>query len=254
MKYMFCSAAALTFTMPAFADDDSAESVLRPETICHPFQEAVEAIDEFLDIDDKYRDVVDVIPRARFQITDNGALPERVYFASAERETDVHLDAQGVMPDLLETARANPESELCVKDSSRAGQARKEDSGLEFILGALPQFTNRTGTFTLAELKEGTKDGRKFFKKMAPSLVSFMVPKLTHISVSHPYDDEDNLPTVEAFAGNVSLGPVTMERFDVSQLLEVEALEEMGADRIVVTGDHRLYPLPDAKTMRKFMD
>jgi hypothetical protein len=257
IRSQLCAALLLTAFLPtghALADDKDVEVELRPETICRPFDGAVEAIDDFGKVKDKYRDVVDVIPRPRFKVTDDGPLPERVYFASADRpDADVRVGPDGVMEGLIDVARANPESELCVKDPSRAGQPQREDSGLDFVLGALPQFTNRTGTFTLAELQEGTKDGRRFFKKMAPSLVSFMVPKLTHVSVSHPFDDEDNLPTVEAFTGDVSLGPVAMERFDVSQLIEVDVLEEMGADRIVVTGDHRLYPVPDADTMRKYM-
>ena len=216
-------------------------------------EELAEAWDEFEEIDSDRRDVVDILPAMRMEPTDGLPLPERLFLKTASGEVDFPLGADGVVEgDVVRAVHAAGGGMLCSTDPARAGTS-KEAYGVNVVMGMLPQVVERTGTHSLEQLEEGADDGRKFFKKMAPGIVSFMVPKLDHYAVSHPTDDSTQLPTVRAFRGEDDLGPVPMEPFDVSQLMSLEALEDMGADRIVVTGPYRLFPMPDAKTVRRFM-
>ena len=216
-------------------------------------EELADAWDEFEEIDADRRDVVDILPAMRMEPTDGLPLPERLFLKTASGEVDFPLDADGVVQgDVVRAVHANGGGMLCSTDPARAGTSLDE-YGIDVVMGMLPQVIERPGTHSLAQLEEGADDGRKFFKKMAPGIVSFLVPKLDHYAVSHPLDDDTNLPTVHAFAGERDLGPVPMERFDVSQLMSLEYLEELGADSIRITGPYRLFPMPDAKTVRRFM-
>ena len=241
--------ALLLLASPAFADTDGVREV----TECRDMQELAEAWDEFEEIDADRRDVVDILPDMHMRPTDGLPLPERLFLRTGAGETDFAIAPDGrVEGDVVRAVHAAGGGELCATDPARAGTPRDE-YGVDVVMGMLPQVVERDGTHTLAELEKGADDGRKFFKKMAPGIVSFLVPKLDHYAVSHPTDDADALPTVHAFAGERDLGPVPMERFDVSQLLSLADLEEMGADSIRVTGPYRLFPMPDAKTVRRFM-
>ena len=229
---------------------------MRPETICRPVIEMLEAIDDFNDIDAKHRTIVDVEPRPRFILDPDERVPERAVVVNGvdgPEQVEVPILADGTLPDLIPALRSiGDEPRLCITDSLMAG-VPFDQPGREFGIGLLPQFKLRPGTHTLAELEEGGKQGRKFFRDMVPGLVSVFVPKLDPFAVSHPLDDDRYLPTVTAWRGEESLGEVAMERFQRSQLLALDTLKDMGADRIEIAGEYRLYPLPDAKTIRKHM-
>ena len=241
-------ASLLLFATSAWAEDE-----LRPLETCGPFGEALDLVAEFDELDADRRDVVDVPLRARFILEDGEPAPDRMFFRVGGTETDLRIAPDGNVERLFEVAStlSTDGLELCSHDSFLEGKPRKEASR-NFAVGMLPEYTNLSGTHTLAELEEGLDDGRKFYKKMAPGAVSFLVPKLTHIAVAHPLDDLDNLPTVTALKDGAPLGPVATEMFRTSLLIDLDDLEEMGADSLRVEGDYRLFPVPDAKTMRRF--
>ena len=246
MKRLPAALLSLALATPAFAD-------VREVTECIDMKDMAETWEEFEEIDADRRDVVDILPAMRMEPTDGLPLPERLFLRTASGEVNFPILADGTVDaDVVRTVHANGGGELCATDPARAG-TDKDSYGVEVRMGLLPQVVERPGTHSLAQLEKGAKDGRKFFKKMAPGAFSFLVPKLDHYAVSHPTDDSTQLPTVRAFRGEDDLGPVPMEPFDVSQLMSLEALEDMGADRIVVTGPYRLFPMPDAKTVRRFM-
>ena len=233
----------------ALADDE-----LRPLTQCNPFWDAVEALDEFADIDADRRDVVDVRPRPRFPAMDGVPLPDRMFFRLGETERDLAITPRGEVLGVFDTARElGEDAEICVTDPHFAGTPA-DAPGREFHMGFLPEFLNSSGTLTVAELEKGTKDGRKFFKKLVPGPVSLLVPKFDHVMASHPFDDTTALPRVFALRGGVELGEVEMEPLDNTRLFSLDALEDLGADAIRIEGDYVLYPVPDAKTIRRFMD
>ena len=245
----------LSAATSAWADDDAPRKL----TECMPVDEVAEKWEEFAEIDAEDRQVVDIRPDMFLQDKDGLGYPEQIFLETPRGELiSFPISADGAVGDgtpghVVMTVVREGGGRLCATDPAREGMTRAETEGYGVTLGLLPQVLDRDGTHTLAELERGGKDGRKFFKKMAPGVVSFMVPKLDHYAVSHPRDDKSKLPTVHAFRGEQDLGPVPMEPFDVSQLMSLEALEDMGADRIVVTGPYRLFPMPDAKTVRRFM-
>ena len=243
-----CLAALLLPTLAAAEDVE-----LRQLETCGPFKGALEIADKFAELDADRRDVVDVPLSARFVREADEPLPERVFYRSEGVETDLVIAPDGEVADLFETARGLPLDglELCTHDSHLAGKPIRE-ARRNFDVGMMPEFTTLTGSHTLAELEEGLKDGRKFFKKMAPAAVSFMVPKLTHILVGPPPGAPGELATPVAYRGEERLGVVAGETFDNSLVIDPDDLEAMGADRLVIEGSYRLFPVPKPETMRKF--
>ena len=254
MRYAF-PLLLLATALPAWADDDEP----RKRVECMPVDEVAEQWEEFAEIDPEDRQVVDIRPDMFLYEKDGLGFPEQIFLQTPRGEQiSFPISADGEVGDgtpghVVMTVVREGGGRLCAVDPAREGLTREEAEGYGVTLGLLPQVLDRDGSHTLAELKRGGKEGRGFFKKMAPGAFSFLVPKLDHYAVSHPRDDKDNLPTVRAFRGTEDLGPVSMEPFDVSQLLSLDALEDMGADRIEVSGPYRLYPMPDAKTVRRFM-
>ena len=249
MRYALTVALMLGLAIPTVALAEEAA-----DTRCGPFGDAVKMLDRFAKLDDDRRDIVDVRPEPKFVIEDGHIPPEQAWLRNADESRAVEVTPEGeVTSPLFADARAlGEEVEFCVRDARVAG-AEPGEAGFQFSANMMPVFIASGGAFTLAELKEGGKDGRKFMKAMMPGPLGILVPKLDHLMVSHPEDDAANLPRVTAWRGDESLGEVAMVAFEDTQLLEVAALEAMGADRITVEGEYRLLPMPSEKTIRRFM-
>lgn len=224
-----------------------------PDTRCAEVGEAVELLDRLGRVEADRRDVVDVRPRPRFTTTDGAPLPQQVWLRNRERSVAVRVAPDGAVEgDLLGDARSlGKRAEMCVRDPRIADGTA--DNAFGFQAGLFPEFVSTSGTHTLAELREGGRDARSFYRKMVPALMRPLVPSLRHVAVSHPLDDTDALPRVTAWRGAEALGSPPMEPVEPTQLLALDTLDALGADRITVEGDYRLFPVPDAKTLRRFM-
>jgi len=70
-----------------------------------------------------------------------------------------------------------------------------------------PLFKTTTGEHDLAELEEAAKDGKSFYKKMLPSVLSMFMPDTDYFAVKML--DRSAVPTVSAYAeGQVSQLPL----------------------------------------------
>ena len=172
MKHWIAAALMTLCPAAAHAADD-----LRGETFCFPAKDVPKLIDELAEIKADRRDVVDVRLQPRFLIKDGGAWPERFYLAKDEQViADIPFSREtGATPSFLESVKMRPDTDICIDDPTRADRP-KDDEGLYFEMGLSPLFHNESGRYTLAELQEGAKDGKKFYKKMLPGPVALLMP------------------------------------------------------------------------------
>jgi len=231
---------------PAVAAED-----LRGETFCFPAKDVPKLIKKLNEIEEKRRNVVDVRLEPRFIIKDGGVWPDRFYLAKdGEIVTEMPFSREtGAVPNFIEAATARPDTDICVDDPTRA-ERPADDEGLYFEMGLSPLFHNETGQYTLAELKEGAKDGKKFYKKMLPGAAALFMPDTDHFAVR--MEAQDTKPTVAALTSSGET-PLTLEVVKDMWVVSLDEIKNLEATGMVVRGgDYALQPVPSAKTLRRF--
>ena len=253
MRYLIAAALTL-FAVPAVADDLS-EATLQ-DRYCYGVKSYKKQLRKMDKLDADRRDTVGPVMQISFDFEPGEATPDSVQFRpdsdasptsvfTIERTGDV-----GRTPNLADALRAASETDrLCVIDPSRKGR-RWGALGYKVQTGVGVQFLATPGTHSMAELEDGTRDGRKHWKTMAGAM-GFMVPTFDHVAVAS--DERDSPPVVTALKDGAAIGAVEGEIYDGARMVPLEALEEMGADAIRVEAEHyRLTPSPDAKTVARF--
>lgn len=229
-----------------------ASEKLRGEEFCFPAKDVPKIEAELAKVDADRRDVVDVKLDPKFLIKDGGDWPEAFYLKrEGTRFLEMPLDMsdEARVPDFLPAVRANPDADICVLDPTRA--ARPEgDEGLYFEMGLSPMFHNRSGVHDLAELREGAKDGKKFYKKMIPSAFRMFMPDTDHLAVK--YKNMDAAPQLFARTENGDIALLAESHKDM-HVVSLKDLKQSDASALVVRGGaYDLQPVPSPKTMRRF--
>jgi len=234
------------FALPAYAADE-----LRGETFCFPAKDVPKLVDELSEIEEKRRDVVDVRLEPRFIIKDGGVWPDRFYLAKAgELVTELPFSRDtGAVPNFIEATQARPDTDICVDDPTRA-ERPADDEGLYFEMGLSPLFHNESGLHDFAELKEGAKDGKKFYKKMLPGAVALFMPDTDYFAIK--MEAREAQPTVWALTEDGE-APLNIETVKDMWIVSLDELEDLDATGMVVNGgDYTLQPVPSPKTLRRF--
>ena len=234
------------FAFPAYAADE-----LRGETFCFPAKDVPKLIDELSEIKDERRDVVDVRLKSRFIIKDGGVWPDRFYLMKdGELVTDLPFSREtGAVPTFIDATLERPDTDICVDDPTRA-ERPADDEGLYFEMGLSPLFHNESGRYDFAELKEGAKDGKKFYKKMLPSAVALLMPDTDYFGIKMKANEVQ--PTVWALTEE-GQAPLSLETVNDMWIVSLDDLEDLDATGMVVGGgDYTLQPVPSPKTLRRF--
>jgi len=231
---------------------DSAEDgkELRGEIFCFPAKKVPKLVKNLGKIDDSRRDIVDVGLMPRFLVKDGGDWPERFFIRTEAQEFDIPVETpSGETPKFLETVTQNPDGDVCVQDKARA-ERPKNDEGLYFEMGLSPLFHNKSGAHDMAELEEGTKDGKKFYKKMIPSPLRMIMPDTKHLAIR--YDDfRDNAQIFARVAGQEI--KLEAEQFKDMHVISLDSLVDMTADALIIKGgDYQLQPTVSAELMKRF--
>jgi hypothetical protein len=244
-----CIAVSALSAAPAFGDDFDRTSV-RGEVYCFPTQYAIETVRKLQDADPSKMDVIAPPLKPRFRVFDGGGLPQR-YFITGAAETDFTIEADGATPDFLsKVAQADKDSDICIQDKTRMGRPG-DDEGLYFEMGLTPEFKNATGRFTLAELEEGTKDGRSIYKKMIPAAARLFMPSTDHLSLR--YLTAGTPFQAVAYRGGEALPPIDAELYNEAYIFDLDDLKALKADTLEIKGgDYVLSPVPSVKTMKRF--
>ena len=246
-KYILASLFA-AMIIPQMA---AADTKLRGEIFCFPAKDVPKIVDNLKEVSKARRDVVDVDIKPKFIIKDGGVWPERFFLRTDTSEIDMLVEKpSGYTPTFIDKVYANKDSDICVADKTRA--ARPEyDEGLYFEMGLSPLFHNNTGRHDMAELEEGTKDGKRFYKKMIPAAVRLFMPDTDYLAIKY---DDMRLTGAEIFA--LVKGqevPVSAELYKEMHVISFEALEDMDATALIVRGGaYRLQPTVSVKTMKRF--
>lgn len=245
-------AAILLTTMPAFAaaQSDASSKKLRGEIFCFPAKKVPKLVKKLGEVKETRRDIVDVGLMPRFLIKDGGDWPDRFFIRTKTGNIDIPIKKpSGETPKFLKIAKANPKGDICVADKTRADRLAG-DEGLYFEMGLAPLFHNRSGEHDLAELIEGAKDGKSFYKKMVPGPVSVILPDTKYLAVR--YDDFRRKAMIYARVNGKEI-LLMPEPFKDLHIVPLSTLKDMGASALVVKGGtYQLQPTVSAKLMKKF--
>lgn len=224
---------------------------LRGDVFCFPAKDVPKIVENLREVKDSRRDVVDVNIRPKFIIKDGGAWPERFFLRTESQEIDIPVEKpSGLTPSFIEQAFAYPESDVCVADKTRADRA-EHDEGLYFEMGLSPLFHNRSGTYDMTELQEGTKDGEKFYKKMIPAAVRMFMPDTDYLAVKYN-DLRRQGAQIFARVGETEV-PLKAELYKEMHVVSFDVLKDMKASGLIIKGgDHTLQPTVSVKTMKRF--
>lgn len=232
---------------PAFADD-----ALQPmgEEYCLPAGGIGETVEKFDSLKPAKRDTVGPDLTLAFELDEGEAMPERVELRDEGLALPLVFDDKNKSVGFIDQLRqVSKEASLCIIDPARADRTRA-DRGFQVDINMGVRFKDTPGAHSMAQLKDGMKDGRSHYKKMVGAM-GFMVPKFDYIAVAG--DDKIAPPRVWATAGGVDLGEPSFETYDGARMIAMDALEDMGADGVrIEDGDYRISPSPDAETVAKF--
>ena len=145
----------------------------------------------------------------------------------------------------------SPDGELCVDDPTRVGLPMDED-GVSFSVDFEVRYKQTDGVHMIDELKDGTKDGKSYYKKIVPAPVRLFLPKFDHVTITP--EIENAALIIKAQMDDAILPGLTVEEFHGSYVVDVDELENLGADRLVIQGGaYYMEPTPSIKAMKKFM-
>lgn len=237
------------FMASTFAGAASVEK--RGENFCFPTKKAIKVVDELSEVKSQYRDVVDVNIDPRFLIKDGGVWPDEFYLGEAGKPVKVlpFSKTDGRVDGFMAAARAYPETDICVDDPTRADKPA-DDEGLYFEMGLSPYFHNHSGHYDMAELKEGTEDGKKFYKKMIPGALAMLMPDTDYLAVKY----EDSSAPLRAYV--LLDGVETLmkgEKLKDFYVISFKDMEAWKAEGLVIKGGpYNLQPVPSPSIMRRF--
>ena len=195
-------------------------------------------------------DTVGVSPSARY-ILDGSTqhYPERVYIKDQGEQTEFPVSLDGRLLGFEKISSASDDVEFCHYDPKRAGLPFDAD-GIKLNINTEIQFHNQSGAHSLDEIKDGLKDGRSHYKKIAGAL-SIVVPKMSHIMIE--YEDETLALDFTAMKSGTPLTKPVPVIFCGSPMIKVKDLEDIGADGIIISGgDYTLLPVPGLAAMKRF--
>ncbi len=257
MKYVPLALLLASFSSAAVAQEaeQTAEDPPRMEAeFCFFSQGLKDELAKFDGLKASKRDTVGMVINLVFILQDGELPPDRVELRDGDQVDVLTLETWGersmtrnLTPDI---ERASPEGRLCVVDPAREGRLQSE-LGYRFQSAANIRYLKTPGTHDLETLEDGLKDGRSHWKKMVGAM-GFLVPKFDHIAVAG--EDRDAPPIVTALKDGKPIGTPEGEFFDGARMVDIDVLEDLGADAIRVEASaYRMTPSPDAKTVKRFM-
>jgi hypothetical protein len=171
-----------------------------------------------------------------------GGIPEDLWKIALRAEF-------GVLGTALEEMR---EAEAALREGmARRADRPHYDEGLYFEMGLSPLFHNPSGRHDMAELKEGTKDGKTFYKKMIPGAVRLFMPDTKYLAVRYN-DFRTSGAQIFAQVGETEV-PLEAELYKDMHVIAYDDLKDMGASAMIVRGgEYQLQPTVSVKTMRRF--
>lgn len=195
-------------------------------------------------------DTVGVLPSAHFILEDSVQhYPERAFIKDQGVQTELPIALDGRLIGFEKISVASDDVELCHYDPKRAGLPFNA-YGIALNINTEIQFHNQSGTHSIQDIKDGLKDGRSHYKKIAGAL-AIVVPKMSHIMIE--YKDETKALDFTLMKDGVALTETVPIVYCVSPMIKVKDLEDIGADSIIISGgDYTPLPVPGLAAMKRF--
>ena len=248
LLYIALSCLSLSVSNHAFAKD--ADSKIRQDENCFDAGWVSSKLRKLSTLKANKTDTVGVTPSAQYILDDNTQhYPERVFMKDQGEQTEFPITPDGRLIGFEKISGASDEVEFCHYDPKRAGLPFNAD-GIKLNINTEIQFHNQSGAHSLDEIKDGLKDGRSHYKKIAGAL-SIVVPKMSHIMIE--YEDETLALDFIAMKSGTPLTDTVPVIFCGSPMIKVKDLEDIGADGIIISGgDYTLLPVPGLAAMKRF--
>ena len=219
---------------------------------CLPAKKIIKLVHNFDGLKPEKKDTVGVTPEMRLTLSEGGSLPERIYFREGTQEHKFNMDKDGVVTDFARIGTMSKKGELCMQGQQFIGKAEGA-SGINLSMDFNIRFKSTSGKHTVAELIDGTKDGKSHYKKMFPGPMALMVPKMTHVGITYLDDLETVKPNIYAEKSGNEISGLLVEKFGSMFVVGIEDLQSLGADSLKIEGgEYELTPIPSIKKMKKF--
>lgn len=221
---------------------------------CKSAKDLVKVISKMSSMKPEQTDTVAAFPKMKIIPVDGRALPQRLFIRTAVNEQSLPIALDGQISGLDVLSGLDTNSDLCVEDKTLIGVTEGEKSiglNLDFDVS----YKNNSGSHRIEELRDGLDDGRAHIKKLVPAPVRMLIPKFDHVLIE--YLDEsgesmDREPQITALVGDVEVSGLTVERLENMHFINIDQLEEIGADRLrIAGGNYKMDPSPSLEKIRK---
>jgi len=218
---------------------------------CLPANKIIKLASKFDSMKPEKKNTVSVTPEMQLTASEGTTLPERVYFRAGTSEHKFNMDKDGVVTDFARIGTMNKKGELCMQGQQFIGKAEGE-SGMNLSISFDIRFKNSSGSHSLAQLIDGAKDGKSYYKKMFPGPMSIMVPKMTHVGITYLDNLETAKPNIYAAKAGNKIDDLLVEQLSSMYVVSIKDLKNLGADTLKIDGGkYQLTPIPSIEKMKK---
>ena len=218
---------------------------------CLPAKKIIKTMQKFDGLKPEKKDTVSAFPEMQLFANEGGALPERLYFREGTAENKFNMDKDGVVTDFARIGTMNKKGELCMQGQHFIGK-KEGESGINLSMSFDVRFKNTSGSHTIAELIDGTKDGKSHYKKMFPGPMAIMVPKMTHVGITYIDEADSVQPIIYAARSGDEVSGLLVEQLNNMFVIGIEDLQNLNADSLEIEGGaYELIPIPSIEKMKK---
>jgi len=212
------------------------------EETCFPVTKVQKVYSKFDKLKPEHLDTLETRLTASF-VDPSIGLDKMVLFSKiGSKRDDFTVTEGGKILEFQSKTQSLPETaEICGLSNA--------DNKIGLGMGTDVVFKNKSGRFSIAELKDGIKDGKAHYKVMLPGPMAMFVPKMTHVMVA--YDPIETPSDIRAVVDGQTVTNLPIEVFGGAHVISVAALEEMGVESLYVHGSNfELSPVPSIKKMK----
>lgn len=203
---------------------------------CRTAKDLVNLAQNFYGAEADLKDVITPNVSMRLEGINGAADPTDLLYRYAGEEHSLAI-VDNLVVGLEKAAGWSKEGEICrMVDGALApmteGDSTRASVGFSF------KYNRTDGLFQIEELREGTKDGSKIMKGLAPGGLGFVVPKLKAISLSPPLES-DQKPDYE-FTRKGELVTVNTSPIGNTTLIRLKDIKAAKADMMTISGAYSM--------------
>ncbi|WP_409433377.1 hypothetical protein ACJ3XI_02420 [Litorimonas sp. RW-G-Af-16] len=229
---IYTAALTLMMSTPVLAKDDHKDDCTDAKDLVNMAQSIYGAKAELTDI---------IAPDAILQLKalNGNPAPTGMLYRFEGQTVELPLDENGVVQDLKQSMNFNKDGEICKLIDGVVPEDTGDDTvqaNMNFSFAYKPQ----NGSYSVATLREGAKDGSKIMNSLAPGGLGFVVPGLKSIIIRPADYDMDAMPTVTwTKDGEVIDGPVPSVYAKTQRFL-IKDIKRSKADSLKISGPYTL--------------